>query len=206
MVENCSVCGNKLEDDFKFCPECGEKVPIPKKTKTTKKVETKAKTKNKKKKTPIKFTLPKLTMNIPRKTALAAIAIICIAVVVAAGVVVISPFDATSSVVSVKQEDFGGRVFKATVENTCGCEAECYLKVGALKYGETFTVLPEEKIIVDVVEDSLNPNLLSSNYDITLYAAIDYMTEGTAFDVTESAEFSILEEDGELIIENTGAR
>jgi len=58
MIEKCSVCGNKLEDDVKFCPDCGEKIlPV----QETKKVETKTKAKTEKKKTTTKFSLPKLS-------------------------------------------------------------------------------------------------------------------------------------------------
>lgn len=208
MVENCSECGNKLEDDVRFCPECGEKAPP---AKEIKKIETKSKAKTKKKKTTVKFNLPKLSLKKVPKPVIVGIALLCIAIIAVAGVVVISPFDTTGSVVKVEQQEkVGGRVFSVAVENTCDAEATCYLTVGGLKYMEVgndegyFTVPSEESITLDIVEDILF--LTKANYDITLFAEIEWFQEGTAFDVTESAEFSIYQADEEFFIESTGAR
>ena len=85
MVENCSECGNKLKDDVKFCPECGEKTPP---AKEIKKVETKTKSKakTKKKKTTVKFNLPKLSLKKVPKPVIVGIALLCIAIIAVAGV------------------------------------------------------------------------------------------------------------------------
>ncbi len=209
MVENCSICGSKLEDEVKFCPECGEKIPL---ARETKKVETKVKSKakTKKKKTTIKFSLPKIPLKNAPKPVIAGIALVCIAIIAVAGVVVISPFDMTGSVSkSGTQEIAGGRVFSVIVENFCDSEATCYLKVGGLIYkeignGGEFTIPAGESVTHDIVEDILF--IPRTSYEITLYATIDYTAEETAFDVTESSEFSISEMEGELIVASTGAR
>lgn len=197
MVENCSECGNKLEDDVKFCPECGEKAPP---AQEIKKIETKTKTK--KKKTTVKFSFSKLSLKKVPKPVIAGIALLCIAIIAVAGVVVISPFDTTGSVVKVQEK--GGRIFSVAVENTCDSDAKCYLTVSGLKYGEEFTVPAEGSFTYNIVEDILF--ITKTNYDISLFATIDYQEKGTAFDVTESAEFSIYQTDGEFLIESTGAR
>jgi len=202
MVENCSECGNKLEDDVKFCPECGEKAPP---AQEIKKIETKTKTK--KKKTTVKFSFSKLSLKKVPKPVIAGIALLCIAIIAVAGVVVISPFDTTGSVVKVQEK--GGRIFSVAVENTCDSDATCYLTVSGLTYyqfgnnGE-FTVPSGETMTINIVEDVLI--IPKTNYDITLFATIGHMEKGTAFDVTESAEFSIYQTDGEFLIESTGAR
>ena len=201
MIEKCSVCGNKLEDDVKFCPDCGEKIPS---VQETKKVETKTKAKTKKKKTTTKFSLPKLSLKNAPKPVIAGIALLCIAIIAVAGVVVISPFDTTGSIVKV-----GGRVFSVDIENTCDADATCYLTVGGLRYNHfgangEFKVPSGDSITITLVEDVLFRQ--DTSYDITLFATIGYTEKGTASDVTESAEFSIYQTEGELIIESTGAR
>ncbi len=206
MVENCSECGNKLEDDVKFCPDCGEKVPP---VQETEKVEIKAKSKakTKKKKTTIKFNLPKLSLKKVPKPVIVGITLLCIAIIAVAGVVVISPFDTTGSVVKVQEK--GGRIFSVAVENTCDSDATCYLTVSGLRYNQfgnngEFTVPSGETMTINIVEDALF--IAKANYDITLFAEIEWLQEGTAFDVTESAAFSIYQTDGEFLIESTGAR
>ena len=201
MIEKCSVCGNKLEDDVKFCPDCGEKVPS---AQETKKVETKTKAKTKKKKTTTKFSLPKLSLKNAPKPVIAGIALLCIAIIAVAGVVVISPFDTTGSIVKV-----GGRVFSVDIENTCDADATCYLTVGGLRYNHfgangEFKVPSGDSITITLVEDVLFRQ--DTSYEIILFATIGYTEKGTASDVTESVEFSISQTDGELIIESTGAR
>ena len=208
MVENCSICGSKLEDDVKFCPECGEKIPL---AKETKKVETKVKSKakTKKKKISIKFILPKISLKNAPKPVIAGIALLCIAIIAVAGVVVISPFDLTGSVAKVEAQNKGGRIFSVIVENTCDSDATCYLTMSGLKYtylgnGGEFTVKADSTMEINIVEDALA--IPQNNYDITLFAEIDWSEKVTAFDVTESAEFSIFETDGNLFIESTRAR
>jgi uncharacterized OB-fold protein len=203
MIEKCSVCGNKLEDEVKFCPDCGEKVPP---AQETKKVETKTKSKakTKKKKTTTKFSLPKLSLKNAPKPVIAGIALLCIAIIAVAGVVVISPFDTTGSIVKV-----GGRVFSVDIENTCDADATCYLTVGGLRYNHfgangEFKVPSGDSITITLVEEVLFRQ--DTSYDITLFATIGYTEKGTAFDITESAEFSICQTDGELVIESTGVR
>ncbi len=164
-----------------------------KKTTKPKKAETK-----KEEKSPFKFSLklPKMT----RQTTIAILAVVCIAVVGAAAVFIVPSLDMKASVV--KQQD---RVFSITVENTLQDEAECYLKVGPLKYGDSFVIQPEETLIIDVPEGDLFAKY--STYDITLYATVGYMQEATASGVTDSAEFSILPLEKEnFAIESTGAR
>ena len=200
MIEKCSVCGNKLEDDVKFCPDCGEKVLS---AQETEKVETKTKSKAKKKKT-TKFSLPKLSLKNTPKPVITGIALLCIAIIAVAGVVVISPFDTTGSIVKV-----GGRVFSVDIENTCDDVATCYLTVGGLRYNHfgangEFKVPPGNSITIALVEDVLFRQ--DSSYEITLFATVDYTEKGTAFGVTESAEFSICQTDGELVIESSGVR
>ena len=209
MVENCLICGSKLEANVKFCPECGEKIPL---AKGTKKVETKikSKAKTKKKKTTTKFILPKISLKSAPKPMIAGIALLCIAIVAVAGVVVISPFDMTGSVSNTgAQEISGGRIFSVVVENFCDTDATCYLTVGGLKYKEVgnngdFTILSGKTITLDIVEDILY--FTKNNYDISLYATIDYQEKGTVSGVTELAEFSISEIEGELVIASIGAR
>ena len=201
MIEKCSVCGNKLEDDVKFCPDCGEKIPS---VQETKKVETKTKVKTKKKKTTTKFSLPKLSLKNAPKPVIAGIALLCIAIIAVAGVVVISPFDTTGSIVKV-----GGRVFSVDIENTCDADATCYLTVGGLRYNHfgangEFKVPSGDSITITLVEDVLFRQ--DTSYEIILFATIGYTEKGTASDVTESVEFSISQTDGELIIESIGAR
>ena len=196
MIEKCSVCGNKLEDDVKFCPDCGEKIPSVQETKT--------KVKTKKKKTTNKFSLPKLSLKNAPKPVIAGITLLCIAIIAVAGVVVISPFDTTGSIVKV-----GGRVFSVDIENTCDADATCYLTVGGLRYNHfgangEFKVPSGDSITITLVEDVLFRQ--DTSYEIILFATIGYTEKGTASDVTESVEFSISQTDGELIIESIGAR
>lgn len=183
----CPKCGNKLQENFKFCPtcgknlkgkftfciECGKKIPISKKAKTS------------------GISFPKLSLNIPRKTIIAIVVIICIAAVGATAVYIMNPFD-NSDIQS------AGRTFTVTVENNFGDEAECYLKVGLLKYGETFKILSGQTETIDVDEDNLVASLISNNYNITLYVEVwdnvtsYYITEWASADpVTESAKFLI---------------
>ena len=214
MVEKCSVCGNEWEEDVKVCPDCGEKVTPVEETKKTNKVETKTKAKSKpktkKKENKIKFSIPKISFkNIP-KPVLAGIALICIAFIAVAAVVVVSPFDLTGSVVDTTTEK-GGRVLSILVENTDDSNAKCYLTVSGLRYnyfgtdGE-FTVPAGETVEINIVEDVLF--VTKTNYEVSLFATIDHVEKGTAFDVTESAEFLIspVESEGEFIIESIGVR
>ena len=183
----CPKCGNKLQGNFKFCPtcgknlkgkftfctECGKKIPISKKAKTS------------------GISFPKLSLNIPRKTIIAIVVIICIAAVGATAVYIMNPFE-PSDIQS------AGRTFAVTVENNFGDVAECYLKVGLLKYGETFEILSGQTETINVDEDTLVASLISNNYNITLYVEVwdnvtsYYITEWASADpVTESAEFLI---------------
>jgi len=213
MVENCSVCGNKLDGDLKFCPECGEKIPLAKETtkKEIKKVETKTKlkAKTKKKKTTPKFSLPKISLKNAPKPVIAGIALLCIAIIAVAGVVVISPFELNGSVTSAGVQEKGGRIFTVIVENTCDSDATCYLTVSGLTYmhignGGEFTVKPKTTMEIKIVEDTFVVQY--AEYDIALFATIDYTDQIAAVDVTESAEFVIDkgETKGEFILTNIG--
>lgn len=209
MLKYCPECGDKLEESFKFCPNCGKKligeiafcpecgkkmilsekkiVPTPEKRETLNVKKRKS-----------RVTFPKLFHHIPRKTAIVIIAIICLAVVVSAAVIVLSPFDTTGI-------QSAGRSFTVTVNNIFGSDAECYLKVGSLKYGGTFTVVSGIPKTINVEEDNLFSGILGSNYSITLYAAINDITdEATANVVTESANFLVSKSTiGEVRVECT---
>ncbi len=166
----CPTCGKNLKGKFAFCTECGKKMPIAKKAKTG-------------------VSLPKLSLNIPRKAIIAIVVIICIAAVGATAVYIINPFE-TPDVQS------AGRTFTVTVENNFGDEAECYLKVGLLKHGDTFNVPSGQTETINLQEDSFLSSLLRSEYNITLYVSIDdpqgEMIEWASADpVTKSAEFLI---------------
>ncbi|UCF11863.1 MAG: zinc ribbon domain-containing protein [Thermoplasmatales archaeon] len=209
MLKYCPVCGNNLEEGFKFCPNCGKKLigeiafcpecgkkmilsekriaPTPEKRETVKAKKRKS-----------RVTFPKFTRHIPRKTAIVIIAIICLAVVVSAAVIVLSPFGTNGG-------QSAGRSFTVTVENTFGSDAVGYLKVGSLKYGGTFTVMFGIPQTINVEEDTLFSGILGSNYSITLYATINDITEeATAIAVTESANFLVSKSTiGEVQVECT---
>ena len=159
-----------MKGKFAFCCECGKKMPMAKKAKTG-------------------VSFPKLSLRIPRKTLIAVIVIICIAAVGATAVVFMNPFD-TSDVQS------AGRTFTITIDNDFGEDAECYLKVGLLKHGDTFDVSSGQTETINLQEDRFLSSLIRSEYNITLYATINdpqgEMIEWASADpVTKSAEFSI---------------
>jgi len=166
----CPTCGKNLKDKFAFCPECGKKMPTAKKAKT-------------------RATFPKLSLNIPKKAIIAIIVIICVAAVGGTAVFIMNPFD-NSHVQS------AGRTFTVTVENNFGEDAECYLKVGLLKHGDTFEVPSGQTETINLLEDSFLTSLIRSEYNITLYVSISdpqgEMIEWASADpVTKSAEFLI---------------
>lgn len=200
MPKYCSECGNKLEGSFKFCPECGKKMPMIKDVKRLEEIETKEKVKTKaEEKT--RFALPKPSLKISKKTAIAIISIVCVAVVVAAAVLVISPFGNWTTGV----KSAGGRTFTVTVNNTYSSSADCYLKIGNLKdnkYSDWNISSGESKTFEINEDDQIIPQ---DDYDITLYATIDGdLKEATASAVTESAEFLISSADGQLSVNCTG--
>lgn len=200
MPKYCPECGNRLEGSFKFCPECGKKMPMPEDTKRLEKVETKEEVKTKaKEKT--RVALPKPSLKISKKTAIAIISIICIAVVVSAAILVISPFgNGTTGVGST-----GGRTFIVTVNNTYSSSADCYLKIGNLKDNKysDWNISSGESKTFEINED--DQVILQDDYDITLYATVDGdLKEAIASAVTESAEFLISSADGQLSVNCTG--
>jgi hypothetical protein len=202
MVKYCSECGNGLEKDTKFCSECGTEIKeiIEAKTPATPKKTEKQKTK---KKASPKMSFPKLQLKLPKvskKAVLAVVAVFCL-VAVATTLVVMGPFDMTSTVV---KSSIGGRTFDVTIVNECDSDAECCFKVGALNYNglDSFAVPAGEEITVEIVEDYLEKLLLREDYDITLKATVDYEVHGIASGVTESATFVINTEDG-LAVEAT---
>jgi len=205
MVENCSVCGKKLDKEMKFCPDCGEKVPL---SAQTKKIETKPKQKNKTKRKTLKISWPKISLKKVPKPVLAGVALLCVAIIAIAGVFVLSPFDLTGSA-ALKEK--GGRTFAIDIQNTCDSDAKCYLTVSGITYcyfgnnGE-FSVPAGETLTVNIVEDALV--IPFKNYEISLFADIGHMEKGTATSVTESAGFVIYpsEIDGEFFIESAGVR
>jgi hypothetical protein len=197
MIEKCPGCGKELEEDFSFCPGCGKELTVSEASKKPVKKETKKKEKT-------TFTLPKVSFDIPRKTALGVFAVVCFAILVGVGLLVVSPFETTGVDASVGTVDIGGRVFPVSIENTLTTDIECYLKVGPLKFCE-FVVPAEDTLSIDVIEDNLKSYIQRDTYDITLYATLDYTFEATAVSVTESAAFSILEGNGEYYIETANA-
>jgi len=212
MPKYCSECGKKIEESFKFCPECGAKLvskftscpecdkKMPKDTKRLEKIETKEEVKTKaKEKT--RFALPKPSLKISKKTAIAIISIVCVAVVIVAAVLVISPFGNRTTSVA------GGRTFTVTVESTYGSDVDCYITIDNLKQGEYgntgFVVNSSGTEVLTINEDDLKYE--RNAYKITLYATDDDSEEfATALAVTESAEFLISSADGQLNVECTG--
>jgi uncharacterized membrane protein YvbJ len=190
----CSNCGAKLKEKFMFCPECGKKwgssekhlIPKPKKAEKTmpsKKANSKAASS--------KMSLCFLkNFKRPGKKVLMIISVICVVLVVAAAVIVFYPFNNANT-----NNSSGGRTFSITIENNYSSNVDCYLTVGQLRYGENnndYSIQSGESFPIVVVEDALNPILLSSDYDITLYVSSDDgESQATAFDVTESATFVI---------------
>jgi hypothetical protein len=166
----CPNCGKNLKGKFSYCPECGKKMPIGKTTKN-------------------KISLPRLSLHMPRKAIIAVVVIICLAAVGATAVIVINPFK-TSGIQS------AGRTFPVSIENTFGADANCYLKIGLLKYGDTFVVPSGQTETISLEEDTFLSSLIRNEYNITLYAAIEdlqgEMIEWASADpVTTSAEFVI---------------
>lgn len=218
MSKYCPECGSKLEENFKFCPECGKKLIskftfcpecnkkmlMLKDAKRLEKIETKKEVKTKaKEKT--RFTLPKISLKISKKTAIAIISIVCVAVVVAAAILVISPFgNGTAGVKSA-----GGRTFIVTVESTYGSDVDCYITIDNLKQGEYgntgFVVNSSGTEILTINEDDLKYE--RDAYKIVLYATVDDSEEfATALAVTESAEFLISSANGQHSVECTSSQ
>ena len=174
----CPNCGKNLKGKFSFCAECGKKMPIGKTTKN-------------------KISFPRISLHIPRKAIIAIVVIICLAAVGATAVIVINPFRPSGM-------QSAGRTFPVTIENTFGDDVDCYLKVGLLKHGDTFTVLSGQTETITLREDDFLPSLLSSNYDITLYASVGDLTEfASANPVTKSAEFVISKDIDYIVVECT---
>lgn len=216
----CSNCGAKLKENFMFCPECGKKwdssekfvMSKPKKAEKTEiddkveKAEPVEKT-TPSKKTKSKAASPKISLNFlknfkrPGKKVLMIISVICIVLVVAAAVIVFYPFNNANT----NSSSYGGRTFSITIENNYGSTVSCYLKVGELRYGENdFPISSRETFTTAVIEDSLNPILLNSDYDITLYVSSDDgESQATAFDVTESVTFEIFDDNGIISVNCT---
>lgn len=204
MPKYCPECGNRLEGSFKFCPECGKKMPMPEDTKRLEKVETKeeVKTKAKEKR---KVVLPKPSLKISKKTAIAIISIVCVAVVASAAVLVLSPFGNGTTGTGVGSA--GGRTFIVTVNNTYSSSADCYLKIGNLKDNKNsdWNISSGESKTFEINED--DQVILQDDYDITLYATVDGdLKEATASAVTESAEFSISSANGQHGVECTSSQ
>jgi len=202
MPKYCSECGNKLEGSFKFCPECGKKMPMIKDVKRLEEIETKEKVKTKaEEKT--RFALPKPSLKISKKTAIAIISIVCVAIVVAAVVLVISPFGNWTTGV----KSAGGRTFTVTVESTYGSDVDCYITIDNLKQGEYgntgFVVSSSGTEVITINEDDLKYE--RNTYKITLYATVDGGSkEAVASAVTESAGFLISSVGGQLSVNCTG--
>ena len=100
--------------------------------------------------------------------------------------------------------DDKGRTFLVVIENFCEKNVVCYLTVDNLRYGDSFTISSNKTIAVDIIEDDLF--IKKDSYDISLFAEIDYLEKGTAFNVTESAEFLIHKENGALLVESIDAQ
>lgn len=203
----CSNCGAKLEENFMFCPECGkkwgssEKSFIPKSKKTEKAgIEDKVEKTMPSKKAKSNAASPKRSRSFlknfkrPGKKVLMIISVICIVLVVAAAVIMFYPFNNANT----NSSSYGGRTFAITIDNNFGSTVSCYLKVGQLRYGNIdYSIQSGDSFPIVVVEDSLNPILLNSDYDITLYVSSnDGESQATAFDVTESVTFEIFDDNG----------
>ena len=213
MVKYCPYCGIELEADYKFCPDCGKQVPTgkkgakhekektPEKEEIEEKVEAKEKPKEKaKKKAKFKFKLPKLSLKIPKKTAIIILAIVCVVIVASAGAWVV-----------IKGNPFGaavvppGKIFTITVENAFGTDADCHFLIDNLPQGTYgnpgFTVNASETKVITINEDDLIYQGRDS-YPIKLFATIDgsegFPDYATALAVTESAEFVIDNVEGRI--------
>lgn len=214
----CSNCGAKLKENFMFCPECGKKwdsseksvMSKPKKAEKTEIDDKVEKAEPVEKTTPSKkakstAASPKISLNFlknfkrPGKKVLMIISVICIVLVVAAAVIVFYPFNNANSSSS------GGRTFAITIDNNFGSTVSCYLTVGQLRYGDIdYSIQSGDSFPIVIVEDSLNPILLNSDYDITLYVSSDDgESQATAFDVTESVTFEIFDDNGIISVNCT---
>ena len=196
---SCPNCGVKLKEKIKFCPECGTEISLPEeKTKPEMKVAS-------------KVTKPKTSRSFlskfkrPGKKALVIISVICIVLVVAAAMILFNPFSNSNNNGGSASD---GRTFSIIIEHNYDGDDDIvyYLKVGALRYGSGSDTLLDETQSFEIDEDSLNPNVLNSEYDITLYATIDngasYRSD-TALDVTEYATFVISGSDGIIEVDCT---
>jgi len=210
----CSNCGTKLKEKFMFCPECGnkwassEKIVMSKPikaetTESSKKVEA---TKPVEKPKPVekvksKKSSPKVSIGflrnfkMPGKKVLMIISVICIVLVVATAMILFNPFSNSNNNGG---SSSAGRTFTITIDNNFSSTVSCYLTVGPLRYGDIdYSIQPGDPFIIAVVEDSLNPNLFSNDYNITLYVSSDEgESQATASGVTTSATFVISDVDG----------
>ena len=208
---SCPDCGAKLKEKFKFCPECGKDImpptgkakAKPKKVETTppeKKVEEikPAKKTIPEKNVKSKATKPKISLSFlskfkrPGKKVIMIFSIICIVLLVSAAIVLYYPFNSTDT----NGTSSEGRTFIISIDNNYAGGVSYYLKIGMLRYGSgTDTLLSNgETQTLEIDEDSLNPGILNSEYDITLYVSTDdgasYLSD-FALDVTEFATFVI---------------
>jgi len=208
MIENCAACGNELDDNVKFCPNCGEKVVSEKKIE-----KNNAEFKTKKSNMKLKLNLPKISFIDKPKPVLAGFALLCIAIIVIAGVVIISPFDLSGAVSSSGEKDIGSRVFVINIDNTCEEKAKCYLTVSGLRYtqiGSTadkgeFSINSGESISINIIEEALFK--ICDSYEISLFVEFDHLEKATVYDITESVDFSInpMDLEGEFAIDSSNA-
>ena len=200
MVKYCTECGTELEEDFKFCPDCGkEKVTSKKGKKAEKaktsvkeeekkeKVETKTKkeedkepvktkeeheTEKEKKKERFRLKFPKISFKkLPKKTTIFLIAIICIIVVVSGSAYVVLNGNFLNA--SVKPE--GGRTISITVTNDFNKDAFCKLLIDHLPQGPYglvgFTINASGSEVLEIIEDDLS--YIRDSYLIELIVEID---------------------------------
>ena len=193
MVESCPNCGSEVEAEYKFCPDCGKDMSAGKRPQPEKIQHP-----------PKKSSTKQLTWltTMPKKTLFSIIAVVAIVVIVGAAIVVYSPFEGMTATVS------GARTFSIKVTNTFESPVECHLKVGQIRYGENFEVLPGASETITIKEKELF--LCQDDYSITLYATVpdsaDYgygnvYEDDTAGLVSESAEFIVSQSGSKLVVE-----
>jgi predicted nucleic acid-binding Zn-ribbon protein len=226
MVKYCTECGSELEEDYKFCPDCGKEKATSKKgkkaekvkitTKEEEKVETKAKKEEdkeplkakeelepekEKKKERFQLKFPKISFKkVPKKTAIFLIAIICIIVVVSGSAYVVLNGNFLNA--SVKPE--GGRTFSITVTNDFNKDASCKLLIDHLPQGPYglvgFTINASGSEVIEINEDDLS--YIRDSYLIELIVEINgadgYPERDEAPAVNTTADFLIDMVDGQI--------
>jgi hypothetical protein len=203
----CSGCGDKLDENFKYCPNCVKNLKgnlffcsgCGKKMQTTNvepkseipPVENIIETKKVKQK---KFKLPKLSFKNNKKFLPFLIILIIVIVVIAAAAVILLNY-------SPEETNIGGRSFTILITNDFSKNAECYLVTDNFRQGTFgnpgFTVNANDESTITINEDDLM--FQRDSYPIKLFVTIDDTSrEAIANSVTEAADFTIDNELGEI--------